>query len=147
MTPRRRLRSACVYSLRGIIRRTPGVRLPRRLLRPAAEIVDDAALAQRLARDAGVAAMQDQPMMRMELVCVRHNLFEVQLALERRQSRRHGGAVADAKDVRVDRDGLLAERDVEHDVRGLAPDAGQRLERLAAARNLSAMLRHESARE
>ena len=32
-----------------------------------------------------------------------------------------------------------AQRDVEHDVRGLAPDAGQGLERLALARHQAAM--------
>ena len=41
------------------------------------------------------------------------------------------GAVADAEDVRVDRHRGVAERDVEHHVRGLAPDARQRLQLFA----------------
>ena len=36
-----------------------------------------------------------------------------------------------------------AERDVQHDVGGLAADAGQRLQRLAVARHLAAVLAHE----
>ena len=43
---------------------------------------------------------------------------------------REAGAVADAEDVRVDRDGRLAEGDVEHDIRGLPADARQRRARL-----------------
>ena len=38
-------------------------------------------------------------------------------------TRREAGAVADAEDVSVDREGLLAERGVEDDIGGLAPDA------------------------
>ena len=47
---------------------------------------------------------------------------------------RQSGAIADAEDVGVDRDGRLAEGDVEHHVRGLAADAGQRFERVAVVR-------------
>ena len=54
--------------------------------------------------------------------------------------RRQAGAVADAEDVRVDRDRLRAERDVHHHVGGLAADAGQRLQRVAVGRHLAAML-------
>ena len=64
-------------------------------------------------------------------VCVRHDLLQRQLDLERIFAGRQPGAVADAEQMRVDRDGRLAERDVEHDVRGLAADARQRLQRLA----------------
>ena len=42
-----------------------------------------------------------------------------------RFARRHAGAVADAEDMGVDRHRRLAERYVQHNVRGLAPDAGQ----------------------
>ena len=58
---------------------------------------------------------------------------------------REAGPVRDAKDVRVDRDRRLAERRVQDDVRGLAADAGQRLERLAIARHLAGMLGDEAA--
>ena len=50
------------------------------------------------------------------------------------------GAVGDPEDMGVDREGLLAERDVHDDVGGLAPDPGQRLQRVAVARHLAAML-------
>ncbi len=49
------------------------------------------------------------------------------------------GAVGDAEDMRVDGDGWLAEGSVQHDIGGLAPDAGQRLQRLAIMRHLAAM--------
>ena len=53
---------------------------------------------------------------------------------------REPGAVRDAEDVRVDRDRRLSERGVEDHVRGLAPDAGQRFERLARLGHLAAVL-------
>ena len=52
-------------------------------------------------------------------------------------ARRESGAVRHAEDVRVDGHGRLPERRVEHDVRGLATDAGQRFERLARLRHLA----------
>src|SRR3546814_8018516 len=39
--------------------------------------------------------------------------------------------MGDAEDVRIDGDGMFAERGVEHDVRRLATDARQRFERFA----------------
>ena len=66
--------------------------------------------------------------------------MQLQLDLERVLAGREPGAVADAEDVGVDRDGRLAEGDVEHHVGGLAADAGQRLQRLARVRHLAAML-------
>ena len=48
----------------------------RGLLRPLAQFVDQAALALRLARDADVAAVQDQPVMRVQAVLVRDNLLQ-----------------------------------------------------------------------
>ena len=53
----------------------------------------------------------------------RHQRFQLQLDLERGLARRHSGAVADAKHMGVDGEGLLAERDVEDDIGGLAADA------------------------
>ncbi len=118
-----------------------------RLLRPLAQVGDDAFLAQRLARDARVASVQDQPVVRVQFVVRRDHRFQFLLDLERIFSRRQPGAVADAEDVGVDRDGRLAERDVEHHIGGLAPDARQRLQRLARARHLPAMLGHQPARQ
>src|SRR5690606_13573813 len=53
----------------------------------------------------------------------------------------------EAMDVGVDRERRDTERLREHDARRLAPDAGQRLERLAVARHLPAVLLDELARE
>src|SRR5215472_4925605 len=110
------------------------------LLWPAAEIDDDALLAQRAARHARVAAVQDEPVVGVQLVGGRHHLLEVRLDLERILAGREPGAVADPEDVGIDRNGRLAERDVEHDIGGLAPDPGQGLERLAQRRHHAAVL-------
>ncbi len=58
-----------------------------------------------------------------------------------RQSR----AVRDPEDVGVDGDRRFAERGVQHDVRGLAADAGQGFQRLAVARHFAAVLLDEDA--
>ena len=78
--------------------------------------------------------MQNQPVMR---VLTKFSGYEFQqpvfhssLSLARRQA----GAIADAENMRVDGHCRLAEGDVEHDIRGLAADARQGLQRLAAAR-------------
>jgi hypothetical protein len=47
--------------------------------------------------------------------------------------------LADAEDVRVHRHGRFAEGDIEYHVGGLAPHAGQGLQRLARARHLAAV--------
>ena len=118
-----------------------------RLPRPLAQIRNDALLAQRAAGDAGVAAVQDQPVMGVQQVFLRHDLHQLHLDVERRLADRQAGAVADAEDVGIDRDGRLAEGDVEHDVGGLAADAGQRFQRLAIVRDLAAVLVDELLRQ
>src|SRR5579871_6286333 len=55
----------------------------RRLFRPAAQVVDRTFLAQRPLRLANVAPMQDQPMMGVETIGLRHHLFELVLDFER----------------------------------------------------------------
>ena len=67
------------------------------------------------------------------------DLLELGLYLVDVLARRETGAVADAEDVGVDRERLLAERGVENDVGGLAADPGQRLQLLAGARDLTAV--------
>ena len=86
-------------------------------------VADRALGALRRARDADVAAVQDQPVMRVLPELVRHDLHQPRLDLERVLAGRESRAVRDAEDVRVDGDRRLAERDVQHDVRGLAADA------------------------
>jgi len=57
-----------------------------------------------------------------------HDLLELGFNLVDRLPGREAGAVADAEDVGIDGEGLLAERGVEHDVGGLAADAGKFLQ-------------------
>src|ERR1700738_3963816 len=111
-----------------------------RLLRPAAEIVDQAYLAARLARQTGVAAMQDQPVMCVQHELGRNHTLETKFHLERRIARRQTCPIADAKHVGVYSHGVFAERHVEHDVGGLASGAGQRFQFSASARHLAAEL-------
>src|SRR6202048_2672476 len=91
-----------------------------RLLPTAAEIVDQAYLAARLARQTGVVAMQDQPVMCVQHELGRNHALETKLHLERRIARRQTGPIADAKHMRVHRHGVFAESHVEHAGGGLA---------------------------
>ena len=86
-------------------------------------------------------------MMGVQQVFFRHHRHQLHLDVERRLADRQAGAVADAENVGVDRDGRLAESDIEHDIRGLAPDAGQRFQRVAVMRNLPAVLGDELLRQ
>ena len=70
---------------------------------------------------------------------LRHDLLELGLDRFDGLARRQPGAVADAKDVSVDRERLLAERGVQHDIGGFSPDAGEGLQFLAGAGNLAVM--------
>ncbi len=92
-----------------------------------------------------MAAVQDQPVVRVEQVGRRHAPQQPLLDRQRRAPRRQPAAVGDAKDMRVDGDRRLAESDVEDDVGGFAADPGQGLERLAGARHRAAMLLDEQA--
>ena len=69
-----------------------------------------------------------------------HDLLELGFDLVDGLARREAGAVADAEDVGIDRERFLAERGVEDDIGGLAADAGKRLQFLARARNLAAVI-------
>ena len=54
-----------------------------------------------------------------------HEFFKLGLDRFDIVARCEAGAVADAKDVRIDRERFLAEGGVEHHVGGLAADSGQ----------------------
>jgi hypothetical protein len=84
--------------------------------------------------------VQDQPVVGVAAERLRHDLLELRLDVLDGFPGSQAGAVADPVHVRVDRERLLAERGVEHDVGGLAADAGQRLQFFAGARDLSAMM-------
>src|SRR3546814_9008142 len=79
-------------------------------------------------RLADIAPVEDQPVVRAEAERGRYALFELRLNLLRRLAAGQPGAVADAQDMRVDRESLLTEPAVEHDIGGFAPHAGQRSE-------------------
>ena len=64
--------------------------------------------------------MQNQPVMRAQPEGLRHALFQLGLDLLGRLALGEAGAVADAEDVRVDREGFLPEGAIKHDVGGLA---------------------------
>ena len=99
------------------------------------------------AGDADVAPMQDQPMMRMQQEFVGRELQQALLDFERIAARGEARAVRDAKDMRVDGDGALAECDVEDDVGRLASDARQLLQRVAIAWHLAAILVDQDLRQ
>ena len=119
----------------------------RRLFRPAAEVRDRATPALRLQRFADVAPVQDQPMMRVKLIGRRDDPLEPVLDGAHSLAGRQRNAVGDAEDMGIDGDRRLAESDVEHDIGGLAADAGQGFERLAGLRHLACELRDKGLRQ
>ncbi len=102
--------------------------------------------ALRLARHADIAPVQDQPVVRILAELFRRRLEQAVLDFAHCPARREPGAVRHAEDVRVDCDRRLAEGDVHHDVRGLAANAGQCLERRALARHFAAVFREDHSR-
>src|SRR5688500_16295923 len=74
-----------------------------------------------------------------------NELEQALLDFERILARRDIRTVGHPEDMSVDRDRRFPERDVQHDVRGLAADAGQLLERFAGSRNLATVLEEQHA--
>ena len=83
--------------------------------------------------------MQDQPVVRIAAEGLGDDLLKPGLDLVDGLAGREPGPVADPEDVGVDREGFLAERGVEDDIGGLAPDAGKGLQLLAGSWDLAAM--------
>lgn len=111
----------------------------RRLVLVFAQILDPTTAAARLARLADVAAVKDQPVVRIEQILLGHELDQPAFHLQNILAGGDVGAVADPEDMRVHRHGELVESGVEHDVGGLAADAGQGFQVLAIVRHLAAM--------
>ena len=76
----------------------------------------------------------------------RGDLVELEFDREHVLAFGEASAVGDAEDMRVDRDRRLAERGVEHDVGGLAPDPGELFERCAIGGDLATMFVDQNAR-
>src|SRR3546814_1648166 len=91
----------------------------------AAEVGDRAAPAFGRTSLADVTAVEDQPVMCADAKRRGHLPFELLLDRKHGLSGRKAGAVADAEDMGIDRKGLRPEGAVHHDIRRLAPDAGQ----------------------
>src|SRR3954470_441924 len=108
----------------------PGLRLE------LAKVADQALRAARLAREADVAPVQDQPVVGVLEKFRRRELQQPVLDFPRILSRGEAGPVGDAEDVGVDRHGGLAESGIEDHVGGLAAHPRQRLEGLAIRRHL-----------
>src|SRR3954464_4751733 len=117
------------------------------LLPVLAQVADQAFRTPRLARDAHVAPVQDQPVMRVLQEFGRRELDQPVFHLARVVARGEVGAVGDAEDMRIDCHGRLAERRVEHHIRGLAPDPGQRLQLVTRRRHLAAVFLDQQARK
>src|SRR3546814_16987464 len=94
-----------------------------------------------------MAAGEDQPVGGVTARGAGRDPRERILDLARGPAAGEPGAVGNAKDMGVDRDGFLAKGDVHDDISSLASDAGQSFKRLAAARHLSALLVDEDARQ
>ncbi len=84
--------------------------------------------AERAARLAGVAAVQDEPMMCVALVFHRHVILQRAFHRDDVLAGADPGAVAHAKDMGVDRLGGVRPMHVQHHIRGLAAHAGQPLQ-------------------
>jgi hypothetical protein len=69
--------------------------------------------------------VEDQPVVGVAAEGPRDDLLELRLDFVDILAGRETGPVADPEDMGVDREGLLAERSIEDDVRGLAADAGK----------------------
>src|SRR3546814_12219629 len=82
---------------------------------------------------------RSQQVVGMAAVFCRHHFLEAEFDRQRRLAPGHAGAVADAENVRVDRDGRFTPDHVEYHVGGLAADAGQGFQPVAVARHLAAM--------
>ena len=123
---RRRLQMFAVSYLnpfdRGV---TSGDGRVSRLPRPLAQIGDQTLLAQRAAGEAGVATVQDEPVVGVQKGSARARLPSASSRRRAGSCRAPGrGAVADPEDGGIDGDGRLAKGNIEHHVCGLRPMPG-----------------------
>ena len=98
------------------------------LLPVFAQVGDDAGATAWPAGDAGIAPVQDQPVVRVVHELLRHHPQQTLFDLVDVLAGCDAGAVGDAKDMGIDGNGRLAEGGVEDDIGRLASDPGQRLQ-------------------
>lgn len=84
--------------------------------------------------------MEDEPVVGVHAVFVRHDLLQFFFHLVRRGAGGEAGAVGDPEDMRVYCHGRLREGHVEDDIRGFTPDAGELHQFVAIRRNLAAVI-------
>jgi len=109
-----------------------------------AEIGDQAFRAFGFAGDAGVAAMQYQPVMRIPFEFLRYQLEQFFLNLQHRFAASNTSAVRHAKDVRIDRNGRLTEGGVKNDICGFSAYPRERFQLRACIRDLSPILGNQN---
>ena len=81
--------------------------------------------------------------MRAEPERLRYFFLKLQFYSQRGFAFGQPGAIADSKDMGIDRKSLSPKGAVHHHIGGLASDARQRSEQIAVGRNHSAMIAHE----
>ena len=119
---------------------SPPFRLLKHFLAEAAQIGQPTPPTFGRARLAGVATVQDQPVMCVQAEGLWHTLFQLFLDLFRRLAFGQPGAIANPQDMRVDGKGLLLEPAVEHDIGGLAAHSRQPDQILARVGNFTTVL-------
>ena len=117
-------KTAAAACLAGFARRAPGFLTVPGLIGEPAKIAHNAAGAFRCARDAHIAPMQDQPVMGMQQILVRHHAQQTVFHIARRFAGSQAGAIGNAKDMRVDGNGFFSESDVETTLAVLRPTPG-----------------------
>src|SRR5579859_934709 len=93
-----------------------------------AQVTNQAGRARGTRSLANVAPMQDEPVVRVAAEFLGHEFQQALFHLDHVGSGRDAGAIGDAEDVRIHRDRVLAERGIQNDVRGFAPDSGEAFE-------------------
>ena len=88
-------------------------------------IGNHATLAFRLARLAAITPVQDQPVVGMVEIMIGDDLHQLVFNLVRGLPRCQTEPVGNAENMRIDRHGRLPESHREHDIGGLAANAGQ----------------------
>ena len=85
--------------------------------------------------------------MGVQLPMLGDSAFQSQFHRERGFAIRESGSVSEPEKMRVHRDGWLAKRDIQHDIRGFSPHAREGLQGFTVAWNLTVKIGRASCRE